>query len=125
MSFDPHTKVIVSVQDVFGQASCEDHPINCVTEAEVANAETLFSAFRCLCTGWGQNCESWCDTESFAVAKLQDGRFLVVWENADSSGHGCQCDGGAGVYSTLKDAVRLGLGTDQRKLFEEQSCLGS
>lgn len=46
---------------------------------------------RCCCRGYNEKyetCNSWCDTDSYAVFKLKDGRFATFWEGSDSSGHG-------------------------------------
>lgn len=57
----------------------------------------------------------WNDTDSFAVLALRDGRGAVVWEWSDSTGHGCQCEGGASFYDTPEQALSLGLTDEQRE----------
>jgi hypothetical protein len=82
---------MITIQSVFSDASCSDHPITCVTEEELDGATTLIAGGRCNCTEMNEDyntCRSYCDTESFALGRLADGRYLVVEESSDSSGHG-------------------------------------
>jgi len=82
---------MITIQSVFENASCADHPITCVTEKELEGAVTLIAGGCCNCTEMSEDyntCGSHCDTQSFALGRLADGRFLVVEESSDSSGHG-------------------------------------
>lgn len=109
----------VSFEDVYCWASCEDHPIsNVLTEAEIKEVETLAAFSRCGCSEYEDPdwCVGVCDSESFALGQLQDGRYAVVWEASDTTGHGCICDGSASVFETLETALSLGLIKDQREL---------
>ena len=63
--------------------------------------------------GWGQEREGYEDSESFVLFE-KDGAFWFYEESSDSTGHGCQCgENLAGPFSTLDDALRLGVGQEQ------------
>jgi hypothetical protein len=82
---------MITVQAVFDSANCEDHPITCVTEEDLKDAVTLIAGGGCCCfetNEEGKTCGSHCDSESFALGRLTDGRYVVVEESSDSSGHG-------------------------------------
>lgn len=82
---------MITIQSVFENANCSDHPITCVTKEELEGAITLIAGGHCGCNEMNEDyetCNSYCDTESFALGRLADGRFLVVEESSDSSGHG-------------------------------------
>ena len=95
----------ITIQEVFGEAQgCNYHPL---TEPYPDDkTETIVG-------GWTDYGEGW-DNESFAIGKLEDGRYLVVMESEDSSGHGCQCSGSSSVHATFEEAMRLGLSQEQR-----------
>jgi hypothetical protein len=106
----------LTVHEVFGTASsCGDHPLQ--IEASVLDgAETLFAASSCC---WADECN--CDeTGTVALAKLVDGRYLVVAESSDYTGHGCRCDGYADIYDTLEQAVNVGLTDEARRHYGQQ-----
>jgi endonuclease III len=86
-----HSKALrLTVHRVFDEANCSYHPLT--IEASVLDgAETLIAFGRCCCTSWNPTyttCEGYCDSESFAIARLATGKFLLVEESADNSGHG-------------------------------------
>ena len=65
--------------------------------------------------GWGKEREGYAADGSFVVFRDEAGRFWTAWEESDSTGHGCQCDGGYnGPHDTLDSALMLGLSRDQR-----------
>jgi len=109
----------LTIQEVFEQASgCGDHPLT-ITAAEINGAETILALGGCGCRGLSPNydtCGSYCDTESFAVAKLPDGRYVVIHESSDTTGHGCRCSGGDSTHATLSDALWHGLGREDREM---------
>ena len=66
--------------------------------------------------GWGKEREGYAADGSFVVFRDEAGRFWTAWEESDSTGHGCQCDGGYnGPHDTLDSALMLGLSRDQRE----------
>lgn len=108
---------MISVAEVFADANCQDHPLG-VAPAILDGAETIVGLARCGCTKWnsdGNTCGTYCDTSSFAVAELSDGRVIVVWESSDSTGHGCQCSGSADLFESLSDALWQGLDREDRE----------
>lgn len=49
------------------------------------------------------------ESEGCALVALKDGSFAVLYQSEDTSGHGCQCSGDLTFYSSLEDAINLGL----------------
>lgn len=81
---------MLSVEDVFRDADCCDHPLQ-IDASILEGAKTILALGSCYCTTPNpeySTCGSYCDSGSFAIARLTDGRFLVVREDSDSSGHG-------------------------------------
>jgi hypothetical protein len=58
------------------------------------------------------------ESESAAVGQLRDGRWFAAEQSEDTTGHGCQCSGVLGFYSTEEEAVRLGLSQWARDHFQ-------
>lgn len=64
----------------------------------------------------------WADSEqgdyaegsSCAIGRTRDGRYIVVEESSDTTGHGCQCSHSASIHDSLEEAIRLGLSQDWR-----------
>ena len=111
----------LTVHDVFEAARvCRHFDFD---ESLLTGARTLFARGRCNCTKgqWSKEADyhlnRYCDTESFAFALLSEGRFLVMRENSDTSGHGCQCDGSYLICAELGEAIHLGLTREERNLF--------
>lgn len=76
------------VEGAWDCGDCRKHPSPFQKEDI---AEVLHFGGKCCCTSFNpeyNTCKSWCDTDSFAVLKLKDGRFATFWEGSDSSGHG-------------------------------------
>jgi hypothetical protein len=100
----------LTVLDVYNNAeSCGDHPLG-IDAALLDGALTLVALGSCSCYEYEPNatyetCNSYCDSSSFALGKLADGRFIVIEESSDTSGHGCQCSGSATIHDTLDAAV--------------------
>ncbi len=68
---------------------CREHPITIWNPDEVT--KVLEYRHRCGCKGWGSDCESYydiCDTSSFVVVELTNGKYGVASESSDTSGHG-------------------------------------
>jgi|MudIll2142460700_1097286.scaffolds.fasta_scaffold10236_2 hypothetical protein len=83
----------LTVHHVFEDAStCSDHPL-AFDKSLLDGAETLLSGGECdQSGGWQQDIDhsghSYCESSSFALARLKDGRYFYVTESSDSSGHG-------------------------------------
>jgi hypothetical protein len=109
----------LTVENVFDAASsCGEHAPAIAAEAMVG-CETLVALGSCSCFPPGDEyptCNSYCDSGSFALGKLSDGQFIVVWESSDTTGHGCQCGGGASLHGTLDEALELGFAGETRDL---------
>jgi hypothetical protein len=115
---------MLTVQGVYEYAdSCGDHPLK-LEGVSLEGAETLLALGSCGCKEPNPEyltCGSWCDSGSFALGRLSDGRYITVRENSDSTGHGCQCNGSADVYATLEEAISLGLTDSERKHYGKES----
>lgn len=108
---------MVTVEDVFVNANCSDHPLQ-IDEKVLEGVRTIAGLGGCGCTGMNERydtCGSYCDSGSFAIGELKDGRFIVVREDSDSSGHGCQCSGSADIFDNIDLALRLGLTENERE----------
>lgn len=101
---------MITFEEVYGNANCGDHPLQIPLPVGI---KTIYSFWR----GDGgyetEQGDSW-DNESFAIGEL-GGRFYVVQEWSDSSGHGCRCDGTITEWASLEEAIRLGIGEPQRE----------
>lgn len=49
------------------------------------------------------------DSTSYTVVRLKDGRFGLLSESEDYTGHGCQCSAATNTYESLDDLLRLGV----------------
>ena len=68
------------------------------------------------CEGvWGRLRAGYEDNGSFAIFTDSTRGFWAFEECSDSTGHGCQCSGTLARFDTLADALRLGLGRDNRQ----------
>ena len=65
---------------------CGDHPVD-VKADEIA--KVVATRQWCSCeVGGGEPCHSYCDSYGAAVYLLKDGKYAVVTEQSDTSGHG-------------------------------------
>lgn len=78
-----------------------------------------------LCSIWNRYSEEWqdcaapegqygawkdgTDSISYTVVRLKDGRFGLLSESEDYTGHGCQCGAATSVYGSLGDLLRFGI----------------
>jgi uncharacterized protein (TIGR02996 family) len=71
-----------------GANACKEHQ----TGLSIDNVLEVIAAFEgCHCRWRNENrkdCDSYCDRAGMAILLLKDGRFAVVWEDEDTSGHG-------------------------------------
>lgn len=68
--------------------------------------------------GW-QDCkppaaryEAWkgsSDSTSYTVVRLKDGRYGLLSESEDYTGHGCQCTSATDIYTSVADLLRYGV----------------
>lgn len=85
---------------------------------------------RVLCSIWSEYSGQWADSttpgeyggwkggtesESYTVARLRDGRFGLLSESEDYTGHGCQCSAATNVYATLNDLLRFGVDSESAR----------
>jgi hypothetical protein len=94
-------------------------------------AWTPVDAQAVLCSVWSSYGGSWQDSKpvaeewdnwkgstdavSYTVALLKDGRYGLLSESEDYTGHGCQCSAAAGVYGSLDELLRLGVDDDDAR----------
>jgi hypothetical protein len=60
---------------------------------------------------WEQPRDDWSysETHAFYVARLADGTWGLLEEDADTTGHGCQCGSSATRHETVADLLRFGV----------------
>ena len=49
------------------------------------------------------------DSESETVVRLKDGRYGLLSESSDYTGHGCQCGASATAFATADELLKLGV----------------
>lgn len=49
------------------------------------------------------------ESQSVTVVRLKDGRFGLLDESEDYTGHGCQCGASATAYASLPELQRMGV----------------
>lgn len=49
------------------------------------------------------------DSESETVVRLKDGRYGLLSESSDYTGHGCGCGASAAAYATVNELLKLGV----------------
>jgi hypothetical protein len=107
----------LTIQEVYEQAaSCSEHVVP-LSAAEISTAETLWAAGSCSCyppTPMNQTCGGYCDTASFAIGRLADGRYVLIVESSDTTGHGCQCSGAVYIRETAA-GVLMELDREERE----------
>lgn len=97
---------MIDISLVYSNGQCADHPL---PELNTETTETIIAAGRCNCHELNLDyttCGSWCDTNSFAIGLLSSGKFVVVEEWSDSSGHGCQCSGSLITVDSFSEALK-------------------
>ena len=57
---------------------------------------------------WG-NWKNSTESSSYTVARLKNGRYGLLAESEDYTGHGCQCNSSTTAYDSLHDLLRLGV----------------
>jgi len=69
-----------------------------------------------LCWVWRGDGGTWRDgpkdeteSEGIIAVKLADGRYGLLTESEDYTGHGCQCNSATGVYASAGDMLRFGV----------------
>lgn len=55
------------------------------------------------------NWKDYSDSTSYTVARLKDGRYGLLSESEDYTGHGCQCSAATNVYASVDELLRLGI----------------
>ena len=49
------------------------------------------------------------DSSSYTVVRLHDGRYGLLAESEDYTGHGCRCDAAASIYGSLDELLKMGI----------------
>lgn len=112
--------VCTGLATCFDNASiCGEHDVSAFSIADVVEACCRWKGEGSGGDGsdWSDGPKPCTDSQSYAVCKLRDGRYGVLLESEDYTGHGCQCSGSASVHDTLDDAIRFGLGQSERDDF--------
>ena len=52
------------------------------------------------------------ESESYTVVRLKDGRYGLLAEGEDYTGHGCQCSSSTAVYGSLDELLTMGVPED-------------
>jgi len=64
------------------------------------------------CTAPEQQYDNWkggTESSSYTVVRLKDGRFGLLAESEDYTGHGCQCSAATIIGDSVADLVRFGV----------------
>jgi len=83
---------------------------------------TIIALSGCYCNPFnpnGDTCNSYCDTAAFAIGLDPAGKFIVIHEWSDTTGHGCQCDGTMSTHENFKSAYMLGLTDEHRHALQK------
>lgn len=56
------------------------------------------------------------ESQSYAVVRLSDGRYGLLAEGEDYTGHGCQCDSATTIHATLDELLSMGVVEDGARL---------
>lgn len=117
---------MLTVNDVWENiVSCGDHPPT-VPKEILEGIENIIAMGGCSCQGVNREyktCDSYCDSNSFGIGKIKDGRFLVCSEWSDTTGHGCQCNGVTTLHESLEDALLMGLSEEDRNAAKKELSL--
>lgn len=74
-------------------------------------ADVLCAVWRGEDTGeqWKPGEKTCTESQSYTVVKLADGRYGLMEESEDYTGHGCQCGSTTAVYATLDELITMGI----------------
>ena len=87
-----------------GCASCDHVSADQLPEAKNVD-EILYAS---VSGGWGP------EHSATVLFRLLDGRYGVINESEDTSGHGCECNGDVSYFDDLETAIMLGLDETSR-----------
>jgi hypothetical protein len=105
----------LSIQDILDSAlSCSDHHFS-VEGLDLEGLTTIIALAREY-GDWSTEVFPGSDVSSFALGQLKDGRYMVVRESQDYTGHGCQCSGDMSTHTSFEDAWTFGLTQDEREI---------
>lgn len=85
-----------------------------------------------LCTVWnGDGSGGWkpgekecSDSNSCTVVRLKDGRFGLLDEWEDYTGHGCQCGSATAVYASMRELLEMGVpDEDARTAIRQETAI--
>jgi hypothetical protein len=58
--------------------------------------------------GWQPDAKQSTESSAYVVVKLKDGRYGLLEDSEDYTGHGCQCGSSTAVYGSLDELLRDG-----------------
>ena len=59
--------------------------------------------------GWERGPKQSTESTAYTVVRLKDGRYGLLADSEDLTGHGCQCDSSALAYGSLDELLRMGI----------------
>lgn len=72
--------------------------------------------------GWQPGAKQSTESSAYVVVKLKDGRYGLLEDSEDYTGHGCQCGSSTAVYGSLDDLLRMGIPEDEARTAIQQAC---
>ena len=70
--------------------------------------------------GWRRGEKQSTESLSYTVVRLTDGRFGLLADSEDYTGHGCQCDSSTSIYGSFDEVLRMGIVEDEPRVLIAQ-----
>jgi hypothetical protein len=84
----PGNFLISNAMGTISQAVADCHTTSGTTIAEETIDSVIYTESGCNCGKNENMCKSYCDTYSWCIVRLKDGKYGVASESSDTSGHG-------------------------------------
>lgn len=65
--------------------------------------------------GWQEGTKQSTESTAYTAVKLADGRFGLLSDSEDYTGHGCQCTSSTAVYGSLDELLAMGVPEDDAR----------
>jgi hypothetical protein len=65
--------------------------------------------------GWQRGEKQATESQAYTVVRLSDGRYGLLADSEDYTGHGCQCDSATSTFASYDDVLRLGIVEDEAR----------
>jgi hypothetical protein len=62
--------------------------------------------------GWKPGAKQGTESVAYAVVRLKDGRYGLLADWEDYTGHGCQCSSSTSAYGSLDELLNMGIPED-------------